>query len=305
MSTIGDDVVALLEGARKDVLIVAPFVKVDALTRLLGCVGGGVKKKVVTRWRLAEILAGVADLGVLNVAETANAELYLCRNLHGKLYAADDVCLVGSANVTRTALGWRSPANVELLVATHRSDPHVFDFEKRLEAQMTLATRDHHDSLQTAVDEIGEGSGKIAFNEGEPSLALLPASWIPEARNPEDLYSVYAGTVDVSFGLFRSLKEELSKFGIVEGLSQGAFDAWIADAISQTPLVQTVLGALDGGSAITEEGLARILEERDLTDRVEDVAYLLEVLRRWLNMFFSDRYQMTSDTVKLISAKRV
>ena len=76
----------------------------------------------MTRWRLADLLAGVADLGVYDAAVAKGAHLYLRYDLHAKLFVADDRCLVGSANVTDTALGWRSPENLELLVTVLRSE---------------------------------------------------------------------------------------------------------------------------------------------------------------------------------------
>lgn len=302
MLGVGDDVTALLGGARHDVLIVAPFIKVDALSRILACVADSVRKTIVTRWRLAEVVSGVSDLAVFDVATDAHAKLHLCRELHAKLYVADDSCLVGSANVTNTALGWRSPANVELLVRTLRSDPRIAAFEKELFAQATFATKEHRDALQELV-EAGD-IGKVNFDEGEPNLASFPQSWVPRARNPEELYAAYVGKEDVSYGLFRGLKAELARVGIIDGLSKSAFYAWIAEAMSQTPIVRAVTGAIDSVGELTEDGLSKILQETDAEEDV-DVRDLLEVLERWLTEFLPDRYETTRNSVKLIRRRRI
>ena len=141
---------------------------------------------------------------------------------------------------------------------------------------------------------------KIEFRDGEPCVAVLPASWVPRARNPEDLYRAYGGEEDTSFGLFRALKEEVAEFGVVEGLSRQAFYAWVGEAISQTPLVRGVTEMIGSEGQVTEEGLSRILDQNGLREVAVDVRDLLEVLERWLSEFLSDRYETTRDSIKLI-----
>jgi hypothetical protein len=47
--------------ARQEIVLVAPFVKVGALRRLLEAVGEGVHVRCVTRWHPEEIDVGVSD----------------------------------------------------------------------------------------------------------------------------------------------------------------------------------------------------------------------------------------------------
>ena len=300
MTSIGDDIMALMGAAENDVLIVAPFIKVEPISRLLDCIDTNVEITIVTRWRCADVLAGVSDLEVLSVASRHKAELLLCRDLHAKLYAADGSCLVGSANITSVALGWRSPANVELMVPVSRTDPHVAAFEQDLLRRSKAASKDQHDSLLELVRRMEDAGRKIEFQDGEPCVAVLPASWVPKARNPEDLYRAYGGEEDTSFGLFRALKEEVAELGVVEGLSRQAFYAWVGEAISQTPLVRGVTEMIGSEGQVTEEGLSRILDQNGLREVAVDVRDLLEVLERWLSEFLSDRYETTRDSIKLI-----
>jgi len=58
-------------------------------------------------------------------------ELYIRQDLHAKFFAADDRCLVGSANVTSAALGWREPANLELLIPVKRTTAEVVALRRR------------------------------------------------------------------------------------------------------------------------------------------------------------------------------
>lgn len=104
MSAVGNDILALVGAAKRDVLIVAPFIKSAPVSRLLDTIGAEVQKTIVTRWRCADVVAGISDLEVFDIARRYHAKLLLCEDLHAKLYAADDRCFVGSANVTGVAL---------------------------------------------------------------------------------------------------------------------------------------------------------------------------------------------------------
>ena len=107
----------LLEKAERDVVLVAPFIKVLALRDLLRFVSQNVRVTCVTRWRPDEVAAGVSDLEVFDELQERNwGSLLLLPRLHAKYYRADDSCLMGSANLTSRALGFSSPPNVELMV---------------------------------------------------------------------------------------------------------------------------------------------------------------------------------------------
>lgn len=300
MTSSGDEIMTLLGAAEKDVLIVAPFIKAEPLSRLLGRISTNVEKTIVTRWRCADVLAGVSDLEVFEVAAKHQAKLLLCRDLHAKLYVADDSCLVGSANVTSVALGWRSPANVELMVPVARADSHVAAFEEDLLRRSKPASKDQHDALIELIRRMKDTDRKTEFHDGELGVMVLPAAWVPTVRNPEDLYSAYSGEEDTSQGLPRDLGEELVKLDVVEGLSRPAFYAWVAEAISQTPLVRGVKEMIGSEDEVTEEGLGRILDQSGLREVGVDAGELLEVLARWLSEFLGERYLTRMDTKKLI-----
>ena len=132
MKIPADEIIELLSSARKSALIVAPFVRSESLSPLLDSVPLNIETVVVTRWRPADLLAGVSDLDIYDVAEEKAVQLHLRNDLHAKMFAADDKCLVGSVNVTHTALGWRSPSNFELLTPVARTASHIVEFENAL-----------------------------------------------------------------------------------------------------------------------------------------------------------------------------
>ena len=252
MKTLGDEVAALLGAARTRMLIVAPFIRTEALSRLVRDVSTDVESVVVTRWRPLDLLAGASDLGVYDVAKARGMGLYLRHDLHAKMFAADDRCLVGSANVTLTALGWRRPSNLELLTAVPRTACHVMSFEEELLAGSVRATVEQRDRLRDMLARL-QGLSADAFGADEVGgVGILPGDWIPRSRNPEELYSVYCGNRDVNRSALRTMREELKQIGTIGGMDEDGFRAWIAAVITQVPLVSRVIQRVDHEGQVTE-----------------------------------------------------
>ena len=306
MNTSGKEVISLLADARRDVLIVAPFIRSDALRRILDIIPSGVETVIVTRWRPADLIAGASDLGVFDIAESKAVPLYLRNDLHAKLFASDDKCLVGSANVTRTALGWKSPANLELLTPIDRMVTSITAFEEELFAGAVRATVFQRNHLLVLLEQIRKVSTKLPVtNVDNTAIGLLPANWIPRSRNPEDLYSVYSGNRDISRSVLRTMKQELKQIGSVPGLDNETFIAWVAAAIGQTPIVDWVIQRIENQGQVTESGLSELLTEIGVDTRNHQTREVLEVLKRWLTYFLPAQYETTQDSIKLIKARNV
>lgn len=304
MSALGKDVQSLLESAKHDALVVAPFMRSEALARLFAYVPAGTQTRVVTRWRLPDLLAGVADLGIYDLVITKGAHLYLRYDLHAKLFAADDQCLVGSANVTETALGWRSPENLELLVTVSRSEPEVVHFEKRLFKGAVRASEALRDRLATFLESHRGFKHTVSGLEPEVTTQLQP-DWIPRVRNPEELFSVYNGSTDVGRVALRAMRADLRKMSIVPGMNEHLFREWVAAAISQTPLIQCVVHHIEHKGEMNESDIITFLREFEISPKTVRPREILENLERWLTCFFPAQYQTARESIKLIRAQTV
>ena len=308
MTPQGGRVIDLLGTAEQEVLIVAPFIRSAALERLLDAIPPGAETTIVTRWRPLDVLAGASDLGVFGIAEERGVQLLLRHDLHAKLFAADERCLVGSANVTDTALGWRVPPNLELLVAAGRRVAEIQEFETTLLAgavPATLVWRDHvFDLVERLRDRLGPQTELPAATEEVPSL--VPPTWAPRVGNPEDLYAVYRGDVDAtSRAALPTMREEIALLGLAPGMSEDEFQDRVALAIAEAPVVRETLLLIDETGGVTEA------EYNDLLIRLEadrpdgSIADSLVALQRWLSHFMPDSYETTQESIRLIRAKRV
>ena len=306
MSLLGEETAAFLGAATRQVVVVAPFVRSGALERLLSQVSLGVDVTITTRWRLADLVAGASDLGVFEVAKARAARLYIRQDLHAKFFAADDMCLVGSANVTSAALGWREPSNLELLVPVKRTVAEVLAFESELLRGSVRASLALRDCLSRLLEDGSRWSMEVeGALEREGELGVLPAGWIPRVRNPEELYAAYRGDSDVSRIAREAMLEELKQIGLVPELDRREFRAWIGAALSGSVLVGSVLQRIDEVGEMTEGDLAEVMGGMDAAVDGRDTREILEVLERWLTYFLPAEYQTARDSVKLVRARRV
>ena len=309
MNPCGDDIIALLARAKRDVLIVAPFIRSSALARLLQSIQESVDILVVTRWRPADILAGASDLGVFDLTEANAIPLLLRHDLHAKLFVADDRCLIGSANVTATALGWRVPSNLELLAPADRSSPGIKTFLTELRSGSVRATRNHQVRLRELVEQLRLKHSFIVPETAndEDTPGLLPPNWMPATMNPDELYAVYArgAEADVSRAALPGMVGELTRLSVSPGMDEFEFRAWVSSSILQTPVVVGVLRRIEAEGSVNEEALAQLFDEIGVDPNEHAPRQGLRTLQRWLTYFLSDGYETTSESIRLIKAKEI
>lgn len=300
--TPGAQLQTLCDGARRELVLVAPFVKAATLERLLADVPGEVPVRCVTRWRPEEIAAGVCDLEIWPLLrERAGASLSLCSNLHAKFYRGDETCLLGSANLTATALGWNRAPNLELLVELPASHPRLMAFEAQLWLQSTLAAEDVYEQMRVAVQ---------AFLEHQPSAQATPIAetseqaspddntvdnailWLPRTRFPDALFSSYSGDLDALTSAARDTTfSDLRHLTVPLGLSRRAFDFYVGALLLQEPLIRQI----DAFVATPQRfgAVRRLLRSLPSAQSPDfDASRAWQTLMRWLLHFLPDRYEL-------------
>ncbi|MFJ8853582.1 hypothetical protein EES39_09065 [Streptomyces sp. ADI92-24] len=271
----------LLLGATREVLLVAPFIKKESFQAALAAVPAGVERvQCVTRWSVAEVAAGVSDPEIAELAEAdGRVEISLCHNLHAKLYAADDRCLVGSANLTGKATGRVPTPNIELLIEAELAHPEV----RRILDDIDLSAVPGTVELAR---QIREQADLVRADEDAPQILVIgesetQARWLPETRNPERLYRVYNGrhrniASDVLAGVLR----DLVHMDIPPGLSEQDFGAEVLDRLRSLPEVRT----LAENGALNLDDAKRTLTDRGL-HTPDQAQRAVETIAKWLSYF--------------------
>ena len=307
MTALGDEIVRIFSVAAKDVLIVAPFIGSNAFARLVSAIPPGVESRVVTRWRPEDVLSGVSDLRTLDVARERDIPLYLRNDLHAKLYVADNRCLVGSANVTDTALGWRMPSNLELLVSVDRNDPSIKEFIDDLFQNLVLANDRQREILQRLLDDLQrevDSNVPLVVDANGPST--IPMNWVPTIKKPEDLYALYSSDENrVLRSAIDVTRSELERFCVPHGLNEAGFRSWIGAVLSQMPIIEKTISHIEDRLDLSENVFRGLLSEVGADIEEYPVRDRMVVIQRWLEYFLAGDYELVADAVRLVRSRRI
>lgn len=238
---LGEHLEQLCRSTTEVLWLVAPFIKEATLKRLLGHVSPEVKVNCVTRWRPEEIQAGVSDLNVwLLIRERPNSMLWLRSDLHAKYYRGDQSTLVGSANLTNTALGWLPRPNLELLID---SEP-LFVFEQTLLAGSIVVDDSLYENVKQLVAQLSvpvRVLPELDINLEDEATPQSIDAWIPLMRQPESLYIAYKGDWDrLGTGLRIAAFSDLQTFDIPDGLNKEQFEIYIGIQLLQMPIIRQI-----------------------------------------------------------------
>lgn len=327
MDIPGDALLSLFRVAQRDVLLVAPFVKAPVLEALLMELPDTIPVDCITRWHPHEIASGVSDLQVWPlIRNRGNSRLWLRSDLHAKYYRVDQQCLIGSANLTATALGWRQPANLELLLPLSMEVPELQAFESTLFTR-TVAVNDaiyqqvfeaiqHLPKLQEGSEQqdnqsldlynLEDSSAQLVGHElREEGVAYghsLSQEWFPQTRHPEDLFKAYSSQWNRLSSTTRSATSyDLLFLPLPPGLDSEGFRSCVAALLLQQPIVQEI-----DQLAMTPQrfgAVRRLLAVRYSHQEGFDASLGWQTLMRWLLFFLPDRYEKTTPRYSEIFAR--
>ena len=305
MESPGTALIQLCADAKRELVLIAPFIKAQTLRRLLANIPPQVRVTCVTRWRADEVAAGVSDLEVFDViTEQRQGDLLLLPHLHAKYYRADSQCLVGSANVSARAFGWSSPPNVELLIPESAELPRLVHFEKLILTASRPATAEQRAIVEAAAKELltlavpfvapvtgGESYGPESAPDAQPmnSTKLEKFStWLPSHRQPEDLFVAYRQAWDELTKVGREATSgDLNVLDPPIGLTQTSFKAWIAAALMQMPMISLI----DEFVMVPQRfGAVRDFIVVQANVNRDAAATMWQTTMRWLLHFFPGRY---------------
>ena len=291
----GERLNLLIRAAKNEVLLCAPFIKAAVLKKLLGVVESDIPVKIITRWRPEEVAAGVSDLEVFEICQSrSNTQLALLDNLHAKIYLSDENALIGSANLTATALGWVDRSNVELLMPATRSDIDIVFLLKKLE-QAEPATYSIKSKIEAAAAKLQNYKLPEAQEISEVWQNRPVTSWLPQCSAPAKLYKIYLSPdkADVVQSTRDDALQDLSVFNLPNGLSAEQFTREVMDLLCRMPAMSRIIKQVPRQIS-DADGAALIGEMRpDLSK--QDTQIQWQIVCEWIREFFNERFEVAPD----------
>ncbi len=231
----GDLVTRLCSNAQR-LVIAAPYIKADALSRVLAAANAEASLICVTRWSPHDLAVGASDAECRSLVVNFGGSFRLHPSLHAKYYRIDDVVLIGSANLTSSAMGWSPQPNLEILCRGGE------DFDSWAFQQELLS-----DAREINDDEFlrWEAIAKIATSRvgviagGQPRLN----TWRPTTRDPIHLELSYQGIEDqiASSDEQNAARRDLRALVMPPGLSNEEVRMWATACLLAAPFTNTVI----------------------------------------------------------------
>ena len=242
----GDALIQLCSGG-EHLFIAAPYIKADALAKILADVSPEASLTCVTRWNPHDIAAGASDTECRTIVTERGGSFRLHPSLHAKYYRIDDTTLIGSANLTFSAMGWSPQSNLEILCRPGDG----FDalaFQEDLLANTREVSQSEFVRWE-AIERINSPSHPPITPDGQP---LLDA-WRPATRDIRHLELAYRGREGeiASFDEQRAAKRDIHSLQIPPGLTDEQVRSWASACLLAAPFTNSVirLQGMKGSSA--------------------------------------------------------
>ena len=280
---VGELLVEWARSARHELLLVAPYIKLRALGRVLEVCSPTIPVRVVTRWQLHELASGVSDVEIWPlIANRPASSLWLQPSLHAKYYRIDDRWAVGSANLTGAGLGWSAPVNLEILVDA----TNIPDLSASFEEELFRGATSVDDAMYKEVLSALSAFPPVPIQATVASLGGSTLSeWRPALRFPEDLFKYYVGDrANLSTAASESAASDLAVLSPPPRMTAHEFVAWVGIQLRQHPEVVAIEAY--GATSRRFGEMRGFLAARGALD--SERAW--QTWMRWLGYFLPDRY---------------
>lgn len=285
----------LLEACRKgcrEVALIVPFIKQGALEKLLNAIQGEVEKLiVVVRWRPLDIAFGVSDIEIFDLLKDYGAfDLRMHNFLHAKYYRFDEKIFIGSANLSDTALGWRFPANEEILILSDKSmREELLEYESRILADSSLVTQETVNSLAEIAKGLKEQSSFVTSeNEGKNT-------WLPLCRRPKEIFKIINGQKPpITKGAYESALKDIASLNMPVCKDEHSFKKAVSTLLKAEKVFQDIR-ELAAADKATDEKIRDLLEKNYKNQHTGLSAKEQgDILIGWVEYFMSDDFHIIS-----------
>ena len=271
--------------AAERIVLVAPYIKLNALGMTLDKIGSDTIVQCFTRWTPLDIKVGASDIECRTLVKSKGGSFRLHNQLHAKYYRADDYFLTGSANLTQSGLGLSNSPNLEILTQGTPSFNWI-EFEKRLLRE----SREVSDE-EFALWERCPVSKPTSPNDGFPIIDV--GDWKPQTREPDYLWLVYTGHSLPSNEQYEPATSDLEAMGVPRDLDQETFEGWVRSALMASTFVNFVL---QHGDASDDRDLwDAVCQKWNVDDRAAALRFV-ETAQIWLLRFCSSGLRNNEQT---------
>jgi hypothetical protein len=230
-------------------LVISPFIKLDAFKELVEQLPDKTNLKVVVRWKPADLMAGVSDLGVYQYVKSCGGQLFVNDRIHLKLYVfASNVALHTSGNLTQAGMGRGVLSNIEVGSFLELNETDWAQIYKIIEESRSVDDS-YCAQLCTELDRyIKENPKKQeAYFKSIDRPAKKPFSLtaLPASPTPKDVRSFYfQSKTGFANEQIRRAIHDLVLYQIPPSVSEKTFDECLASQFKKSQFIKEFVSFL-------------------------------------------------------------
>jgi hypothetical protein len=236
-----------LKAGDKLILLVVPFIKIEAIKQLLWAAETSTFLKVVVRWRPGDLIAGVTDLEIYPFLKAKNIPLYYHRDIHLKLYAFEsNTAFNTSGNLTLSGLGYSDKGNIEVGSIVDLAAEDWRQLFGIIEGS-TQVDDDVYAAFQNALSLSPGPSEKLAsFAWPEFPRKLFTIQSLPATESPNGFLAEYLGSTsgNLTPEEYRRFAHDLAIYQIPSGLTEPALSQSLVAAVQRQPFIASFVNEL-------------------------------------------------------------
>lgn len=270
----GDELLRHRVGNQR-LFIAAPYIKADALARVLDATETIESLICVTRWSPHDLAVGVSDTKCRTIIRERGGSFWLHPFLHAKYYRLNDIVLTGSANLTLSGMGWAMQSNLEVLSI---AGP---DFDSSAFEQVILKdAREINDKEFRSWEEVAKAGNRALMHRDGGQSHLY--AWRPATRDPRNLELAYLGNIDAiaSFDEQRLANLDMLALQIPRNLNSEQVRTWSLTCLLAAPFTNAVISLRGIEVQVAARNLAQVYQ-LDVTEARRS----METVQNWLAFF--------------------
>ena len=127
------------EQTGSELIIIAPFIKLKTLKKIIDRTRPSVKIIVIARWRIEDLVIGISDIELYKYLKNLNHKFLINDRIHLKVCLSDKKELIlGSANITDSGLGLSKINNIEAVTINSIDPEDLAEVLKIVKTSMTV-----------------------------------------------------------------------------------------------------------------------------------------------------------------------
>lgn len=284
---------------RNRLLIITPYIKVDALERLLENIPSDVNVSIITTWKLEDLGYGSSELALYPYCKKHNYSLYLNPRVHLKVISCDwETCMFGSANITHSGLALRENYNYEIYSDKTKIDREGRNYLNQIFFESEVVTDRLYEWYQKKVQSMPKLPRIVVDNttpyEMEEEREFL-ISALPMSVNPSTFYLLYASGFDsddieaVECGIHDKVLYRIS-----DNLPEEEFYSQLREMFFSQPFISSLLSFIDEKVDGRYFGEVKEWIQKNCTDvpvpSRRDLTGNIQVLYRWISTLSNQEY---------------